>query len=79
MYCMKTQALVTPLGFCIQQSSGFRGAKHDFAIVQETAYELKEVLGSNYLLADKGYQGYLEGINKEIPYKKPRNGSLMED
>ena len=30
------------------------------------------------LETDKGYQGHLEGINKEIPYRKPRNDTLTD-
>ena len=78
IYCIKTQVLVTPLGFCIQQSSGYNGGKHDYKIAEETAHELKEILGPNRLLAPINYHGHLEGINKEIPYRKPRNDTLTD-
>lgn len=58
MYCFKKEVVVNVNSGSACYISNYRpGSVHDMVILKETADDIKDILGSKKLLADKGYVG----------------------
>lgn len=75
-HTLKTEIRTTREGRIVHVSKTVPGAVHDFTLHKQEQPPPKRV----HLYADSGYQG-LDKIHKhvEIPYKKPKNGTLTDE
>ena len=90
MHCMKTQAIVSPVGLLMHHSHCVPGTQHDMSLFRESGLkdllikenqECQNVFHQNCtVLGDSGYQGLATEIQGGVtPYKKPRGNELTEE